>query len=266
MTFSLFGGKIYVYTFFKGRCYEKEKILIDAPHNRNNKKFKRFNTLFEYVETINGKLSASQMLEQYLFPPSIQQQFISKLSGGEKRRLQLLTVLMKNPNILFLDEPTNDLDVYTLEILEQYLESFKGAVIVVSHDRYFLDKVANHLLVLENKQIIEYNGIVSDYIQANPKLTIEKEKIKKEVLNIPRFTSAEKKEFDQIEEVIEGIENQIKELKTLQQEYATDYQKLLELENQIKELEKELEHKLERWEYLNEINEQIIEYRNNKYK
>lgn len=234
--------------------------------NKNIKMIDYLKSFGEYVETINGKLSASQMLEQYLFPPSIQQQFISKLSGGEKRRLQLLTVLMKNPNILFLDEPTNDLDVYTLEILEQYLESFKGAVIVVSHDRYFLDKVANHLLVLENKQIIEYNGIVSDYIQANPKLTIEKEKIKKEVLNIPRFTSAEKKEFDQIDEVIEGIENQIKELKTLQQEYATDYQKLLELENQIKELEKELEHKLERWEYLNEINEQIIEYRNNKYK
>ena len=173
---------------------------------------------------------------------------------------------MKNPNILFLDEPTNDLDVYTLEILEQYLESFKGAVLVVSHDRYFLDKVANHLLVLENKQIIEYNGIVSDYIQNNPKITIEKEKTKKEVLNIPRFTSAEKKEFDQIEEVIEQIENKIKELKNLQQEYATDYQKLIEIDNQIKELEIELEHKLERWEYLNEINEQIIEYRNNKYK
>lgn len=234
--------------------------------NKNIKMIDYLKSFGEYVETINGKLSASQMLEQYLFPPSIQQQFISKLSGGEKRRLQLLTVLMKNPNILFLDEPTNDLDVYTLEILEQYLESFKGAVLVVSHDRYFLDKVANHLLVLENKQIIEYNGIVSDYIQNNPKITIEKEKTKKEVLNIPRFTSAEKKEFDQIEEVIEQIENKIKELKNLQQEYATDYQKLIEIDNQIKELEIELEHKLERWEYLNEINEQIIEYRNNKYK
>ena len=234
--------------------------------NKNIKMIDYLKSFGEYVETINGKLSASQMLEQYIFPPSIQQQFISKLSGGEKRRLQLLTVLMKNPNILFLDEPTNDLDVYTLEILEQYLESFKGAVLVVSHDRYFLDKVANHLLVLENKQIIEYNGIVSDYIQNNPKITIEKEKTKKEVLNIPRFTSAEKKEFDQIEEVIEKIENKIKELKNLQQEYATDYQKLIEIDNQIKELEIELEHKLERWEYLNEINEQIIEYRNNKYK
>ena len=234
--------------------------------NKNIKMIDYLKSFGEYVETINGKLSASQMLEQYIFPPSIQQQFISKLSGGEKRRLQLLTVLMKNPNILFLDEPTNDLDVYTLEILEQYLESFKGAVLVVSHDRYFLDKVANHLLVLENKQIIEYNGIVSDYIQNNPKITIEKEKTKKEVLNIPRFTSAEKKEFDQIEEVIEKIENKIKELKNLQQEYATDYQKLIEIDNQIKELEIELEHILERWEYLNEINEQIIEYRNNKYK
>lgn len=234
--------------------------------NKNIKMIDYLKSFGEYVETINGKLSASQMLEQYLFPPTIQQQFISKLSGGEKRRLQLLTVLMKNPNILFLDEPTNDLDVYTLEILENYLESFKGAVVVVSHDRYFLDKVANHLLVFENNTIIEYNGIVSDYIQTNPKITVEKEKTKKEVLNIPRFTSQEKKEFDSIEKVIEDIENKIKELKLLQQQYSTDYQKLIELDNQIQELEKLLDEKLIRWEYLNEINEQIIEYRNNKYK
>jgi ATP-binding cassette subfamily F protein uup len=191
---------------------------------------------------------------------------VSRLSGGEKRRLQLLTVLMKNPNVLFLDEPTNDLDVYTLEILEQYLESFKGAVIVVSHDRYFLDKVADHLLVLENNEIKEYNGIVSDYISLNPKIVNEKEKVKKETLNIPRFTSQEKKEFDNIENVIENIENKIKTLKDEQLIYSTDYQKLIEISNKIEELEIELLEKLGRWEYLNNINEQIIEYRNNKYK
>ena len=234
--------------------------------NKNIKMIDYLKSFGEYVETTNGKLSASQMLENYLFPPSIQQQQLSRLSGGEKRRLQLLTVLMKNPNVLFLDEPTNDLDVYTLEILENYLESFMGAVIVVSHDRYFLDKVADHLLVLENNEIKEYNGIVSDYISQNPKVSIEKEKTKKEVLNIPRFTSQEKKEFDNIESVIEEIENKIKLLKEEQIIYSTDYQKLIELNEQIEKLEILLLEKLERWEYLNNINEQIIEYRNNKYK
>ena len=234
--------------------------------NKNIKMIDYLKSFGEYVETVNGKLSASVMLENYLFPPSIQQQQICRLSGGEKRRLQLLTVLMKNPNVLFLDEPTNDLDVYTLEILENYLENFMGAVIVVSHDRYFLDKVADHLLVLENNEIKEYNGIVSDYISLNPRLTVEKEKVKKEVVNIPRFTSSEKKEFDNIENVIEEIENKIKSLKEGQIIYSTDYQKLMEISDEIDELEITLMEKLERWEYLNNINLQIIEYRNNKYK
>ena len=234
--------------------------------NKNIKMIDYLKQFGEYVETTTGRLSASLILENYLFPPSIQQMQVSRLSGGEKRRLQLLTVLMKNPNVLFLDEPTNDLDVYTLEILEQYLESFKGAVIVVSHDRYFLDKVADHLLVLENNEIKEYNGIVSDYISLNPRIITEKEKVKKEVVNIPRFTSQEKKEFDNIENVIENIENKIKALKDEQLVYSTDYQKLMEISNKIEELELELLEKLERWEYLNKINEQIIEYRNNKYK
>lgn len=234
--------------------------------NKNIKMIDYLKQFGEYVETTTGRLSASSMLENYLFPQSIQQMQVSRLSGGEKRRLQLLTVLMKNPNVLFLDEPTNDLDVYTLEILEQYLESFKGAVIVVSHDRYFLDKVADHLLVLENNEIKEYNGIVSDYISLNPRIITEKEKVKKEVVNIPRFTSQEKKEFDNIENVIENIENKIKALKDEQLVYSTDYQKLMEISNKIEELELELLEKLERWEYLNKINEQIIEYRNNKYK
>ena len=234
--------------------------------NKNIKMIDYLKIFGEYVETVNGRLSASQMLENYLFPPSIQQQQICRLSGGEKRRLQLLTVLMKNPNVLFLDEPTNDLDVYTLEILENYLENFMGAVIVVSHDRYFLDKVADHLLVLENKEIKEYNGIVSDYISNNPKVIVEKEKSKKETINIPRFTSQEKKEFDNIEKDIDEIENKIKILKEEQNTYSTDYQKLMELSQEIEKLESILLEKLERWEYLNNINEQIIEYRNNKYK
>ncbi len=222
----------------------------------------------EYIETINGKISASQLLEQYMFSPALMNQEVCKLSGGEKRRLQLLTVLISNPNILFLDEPTNDLDIYTLEILENYLESFKGAVLVVSHDRYFLDKVADHLFIFENNDIKEVNGIISDYILKNPQLeNNEIKEAKKEVkLDIPRFTSQEKKEYDNIEEVIEKLEEKINNYQKEKLTITTDYQKLIEIDNKINELNKELDDKIERWEYLTSIAEKIKEYRENKFK
>lgn len=222
----------------------------------------------EYIETINGKISASQLLEQYMFSPALMNQEVCKLSGGEKRRLQLLTVLISNPNILFLDEPTNDLDIYTLEILENYLESFKGAVLVVSHDRYFLDKVVDHLFIFENNDIKEVNGIISDYILKNPQLeNNEIKEAKKEVkLDIPRFTSQEKKEYDNIEEVIEKLEEKIKNYQKEKLTITTDYQKLIEIDNKINELNKELDDKIERWEYLTSIAEKIKEYRENKFK
>lgn len=243
--------------------YFSQEMMIDDDNIKIIDYLKKFG---EYLETTEGKVSASVLLEQYLFPPSLQQQRIANLSGGEKRRLQLLTVLITNPNVLFLDEPTNDLDIYTLEILEQYLETFKGAVLVVSHDRYFLDKVANHLLVYENDNIKEYNGIISDYIIEAKTDIIENEiKPVKKVIEIPRFTSAEKKEFDHIEEDIEVVETKINELAKEQELYATDYQKLLDLSNQIEQLNQKLDQLYKRWEYLNQINEAIIEYRNNKY-
>lgn len=222
----------------------------------------------EYIETINGKISASQLLEQYMFSPALMNQEVCKLSGGEKRRLQLLAVLISNPNILFLDEPTNDLDIYTLEILENYLESFKGAVLVVSHDRYFLDKVADHLFIFENNDIKEVNGIISDYILKNPQLeNNEIKEAKKEVkLDIPRFTSQEKKEYDNIEEVIEKLEEKINNYQKEKLTITTDYQKLIEIDNKINELNKELDDKIERWEYLTSIAEKIKEYRENKFK
>lgn len=223
----------------------------------------------EYIRTPNGTLSASQLLELYGFTPNMMRSAISRLSGGEKRRLQLLTVLVKNPNVLLLDEPTNDLDINTLETLEDYLDSFVGAVLVISHDRYFLDKIANHLLVFKNSNIEQFNGIVSDYIDISKNNIEVVEKVKKEKkvenTDIPRFTSKEKKEFDNILDVIESIENDIKLLKEEMGLYSTDYTKLLELDNKIKEKEKELEEKLERWEYLSELNEKIEEYKKNKY-
>ncbi len=243
--------------------FSQEMIIPD----QNIKIIDYLKSFGEYIETSEGHLSASQLLEQYLFSPSLQQQRIANLSGGEKRRLQLLTVLIANPNILFLDEPTNDLDIYTLELLEQYLDEFKGAIIVVSHDRYFLDKVANHLLVFENSIVREYNGIVSDYILEVKDIDNDENKIIKEkkINNIPRFTSAEKKEFDHIEEHIEEVEKQIENLKEQQQQYTTDYQKLIDLDAEINTLNQKLEELYQRWEYLNNINEAIIEYRNNKY-
>ena len=223
----------------------------------------------EYIDTINGKLSASQLLENYFFSPSTQQLPVSKLSGGEKRRLSLLKVLITNPNVLFLDEPTNDLDIYTIEILEDFIENFKGAVLVVSHDRYFLDKVCNHLLIFNNNKLNEYMFSISEYLEENDNLFINNKKITKEVIKIkkeiPRFTSQEKKEYDQIENVIALIEEEIEALTKEINNTGSDYQLLLELTKEKEQKEKLLQEKIDRWEYLENINQRIIEYKENKY-
>ena len=218
----------------------------------------------EYIETVDGIISASDLLDNYLITGSMQYMPIEKLSGGEIKRLQLLGVLLTRPNVLFLDEPTNDLDIVTLTKLEEYLESFNGAIVVVSHDRYFLDKVTNHLLYYKNQNIHQYNSNVTDLIKEY-KLE-ESVKVKeKKVLNIPRFTSKEKKEFDNIEKDIELIELEISSLKEEINSNASDYVKILELQQQIEVKELELMEKMERWEYLSKINEDIENYRKGKY-
>ena len=221
----------------------------------------------EYLETVNGKISATQLLENYLFTKSMMYLPIEKLSGGETKRLQLLGILIQNPNVLLLDEPTNDLDIITLTKLEEFLEEFSGAVIVVSHDRYFLDKVTNHLLYYKDNNIYPYNSNVSDllleYKKENSK---DKKPDKKEVLKeIPRFTSKEKKEFDNIEIEIEAIENKIASLEEEMNNSGTDYVKLLELQEEINNQNILLEEKMERWEYLSDINMQIENYRKEKF-
>lgn len=220
----------------------------------------------EYIDTKTGKISASQLLENYFFTPTMQQMPVSRLSGGEKRRLSLLKVLITNPNVLFLDEPTNDLDIYTIEILEDYLEDFSGAVLVVSHDRYFLDKVCDHLLIFDNKEIKEYMFSITEYLESNNfELTKQEEKIKQVVKkDIPRFTSQEKKEYDHIEETISNLENDISEIEQQLQTIDTDYELIIKLNNQKQDLEKKLEEKINRWEYLEEINQKIILYKENK--
>lgn len=221
----------------------------------------------EYIETSNGKLSASQLLENYFFTKTMQQQPVSRLSGGEKRRLGLLKVLITNPNVLLLDEPTNDLDIYTIEILEDYLENFNGAVLVISHDRYFLDKVCNHLFIYKDGKMKEYMNTITEYLEDHNfevKKRVEKEKtnVKKE---IPRFTSQEKKEYDHIEEVIDELEQKLVLLKEEINQTYTDYEKLMKLNSDVETLQKEIETKIKRWEYLEEINQKIILYKNQKY-
>ena len=220
----------------------------------------------EVVQTINGTITATHLLEEFLFSKNQQYMNIATLSGGEKRRLQLLSILITNPNILLLDETTNDLDIYTLEILENYLETFKGAVIVISHDRYFLDKVVDHCFIYQDGNIKEYTGLISDYIK-EASLVEKKNQSSKEHITkkIPRFTSSEKKEFDQIEDKIMDLESQIKTLNEQMFLWGSDYLKILSIEKEIQEKKNVLDYMYERYEYLNNINEQIEKYKKEKY-
>ncbi len=222
----------------------------------------------EYVPTADGRITASQMLEKFLFKGDIQWSPISKLSGGEKRRLYLLRVLMAAPNILFLDEPTNDLDIETLTILEEYLEDFPGAVVTVSHDRYFLDKMVNRIFSFEgNGKIKQYEGEYTDYKIQHDKeeINIPVEKIvkqeKKQEVEKPKklmkMTYKDQREFDTINERIEGIELKIAEIDDKISQCGSDYVKLQELTEQKENFEKELEEAMDRWVYLNELNEEI---------
>ena len=223
-------------------------------------------TFGESIETTEGVLTASQLLENFMFTKNMQYMPISTLSGGEKRRLQLMCVLITNPNVLFLDEPTNDLDIYTLELLEDYLEKFKGAVLVISHDRYFLDKVTTHSFIYQDTVLNEYIGLISEYItDAIASKTTKKVATDIQKNSIPRFTSSEKKEFDNIEDKIFQKEEELENLKNETYNCGSDYQRLIDINNKIEEVNKELEKLYDRYEYLNNINEEIEKYKKEKY-
>lgn len=227
----------------------------------------------EYIANAEGyKLSASQMMEMFLFNSTLQWTPIGKLSGGERRRLHLLRVLMEAPNVLLLDEPTNDLDIETLTILEDYLESFPGAVIAVSHDRYFLDKIAGKIFYFEgNGNMSLHTGNYSDFKEKLDMLINEKQdnmniKEKKpeprEKSKVLKFTYKEQKEYEVIDEEIEIIEESIGELEVKLAEAASDYELLQKLLGQKEDQEKLLEEKMERWIYLNELAEKIEQDKN----
>ncbi len=225
----------------------------------------------EYVDTVDGKISASQMLERFLFTGEIQYNTIGRLSGGERRRLFLLSIIMNAPNVLLLDEPTNDLDIQTLTILEDYLETFNGAVIAVSHDRYFLDKVVNRIFeVVGNGSINSYNGGYSDYYderlnnekQFNAEASIDKTQFekKRETSDKPKklkFSFKEQKEYDTIDEDIANLEESIEKIEIEISKNSTDYVKLQELVEQKEKLQANLDEKMNRWVYLNDLAEQI---------
>lgn len=217
------------------------------------------------VKTREGNFSASQMMERFLFSTELQGQVIGKLSGGERRRLYLLSILMEAPNILLLDEPTNDLDVLTLAVLEEYLETFPGAVLAVSHDRYFLDKMAEHIFkVGENGTIQRYNGNFSDYLEKEESEEKRAEKtVKKAAAGKPtrqkklKFSFKEQYEFDHIEEEIAALEEQLSGVETEMAACGSDYVKLQELTSKQETLQASLEERMERWVYLMDLAEKI---------
>lgn len=229
----------------------------------------------EYVTTVDGKATASQMCEKFLFTPKQQWTPISKLSGGEKRRLYLLSVLMSAPNVLILDEPTNDLDIETLEILEEYLDGFAGIVITVSHDRYFLDRVVDRIFAFEaGGHLTQYEGGYTDYrdkcvssiynVSSNGTSDASKSKAAGQARKVYnshedklKFTYMEQKEYETIDDDIEKLETKVSELDDEIAKNATSYSKLAELTKEKEDVEKQLEEKLERWEYLNDLAEKI---------
>lgn len=228
------------------------------------------------IQTPEGTLTAAQMMEKFLFPADLQYTEIGRLSGGERRRLYLLRVLMEAPNVLVLDEPTNDLDIETLSVLEDYLQQFPGVVIAVSHDRYFLDKLMNHVFVLAgNGEVRHYTGGYADYradVAAERQRLAAQQRLDSQPLpnSSPKkpsggrshqeklkFSFKEQREYEEIDGVIAGLEEKIAQTEALIAQNASDYAALQELTAEKEELEAQLTAKMERWVYLNDLAERI---------
>ena len=230
----------------------------------NQRVYDFIHDIADEVRTDEGTFTANQMMERFLFPGDLQSVPIGRLSGGERRRLYLLSVLMEAPNVLLLDEPTNDLDVMTLSILEDYLQSFPGPILTVSHDRFFLDKLAESIFeVRGNGEILRYTGNWTDWQRKRqeeeaparaekPKAAAERPRERK-----LKFSYKERLEFETIDSELAALEEQIAACETAQANCGSDYVKLQELQAQQAELEAKLEEKTERWMYLTELKEKI---------
>ena len=230
----------------------------------NQRVYDFIHDIADEVRTDEGTFTANQMMERFLFPGDLQSVPIGRLSGGERRRLYLLSVLMEAPNVLLLDEPTNDLDVMTLSILEDYLQSFPGPILTVSHDRFFLDKLAESIFeVRGNGEILRYTGNWTDWQRKRqeeeaparaekPKTATERPRERK-----LKFSYKEQLEFETIDSELAALEEQIAACEAAQAQCGSDYVKLQELQAQQAELEAKLEEKTERWMYLTELKEKI---------
>ncbi|OIN66220.1 multidrug ABC transporter ATP-binding protein [Exiguobacterium sp. KRL4] len=224
----------------------------------------------QVITTLDGQeITASQMLEQFLFKPEAQYKPIGKLSGGEKRRLKLLTILMDEPNVLFLDEPTNDLDTETLSVLEDYLDSFPGTVITVSHDRYFLDRVVNRLLAFENGEIVSYYGQYTDYLEQrelpstdNGLVMTEPVPVETKVVEVPKKLSyQEQLDWKTIESQIEEAELELESLEQQLASSGSDLGQVNDIYQQIEQAKTKSDQLMEYWTYLSE---KIEAYENHK--
>ena len=239
----------------EGRELDLEQRVFDFIHEISRE-----------TKTSEGVFSASQMMERFLFPPELQSAPIGKLSGGERRRLYLLSVLIQAPNVLLLDEPTNDLDVMTLAVLEDYLEDFPGPVIAVSHDRYFLDKMADSIFELRpGGRVLKYTGNFSDYMEKRREDSTVPAKPRKTetVRETParskklKFSFSERREYDSIEAEIADMEARLADNERDSQRFGSDYVKLSELMEEREKLSAQLDEKMERWVYLSDLAEKI---------
>ena len=259
-------GKLSVGKTVRFGYYSQEGISF----KENQKVIDAVREIAEYVELGNGqKLSASQFLQNFLFSPKEQYNYIEKLSGGEKRRLYLCTVLMQSPNFLILDEPTNDLDIITLQILEEYLMSFKGCVIIVSHDRYFMDKVVDHILVFNgNGDIKDFPGNYTQYrewkkeqaISLKQQVATEKDNSKQDTYKANnqsqrkrKLSFNEQREFKLLESEIEQLESEKKALESALSGEVVSPDKINELSIRLSQINKELDIKSDRWLYLSDL-------------
>ena len=229
----------------------------------NQRVYDFIHEIADEVRTDEGTFTANQMMERFLFPGDLQSVPIGRLSGGERRRLYLLSVLMEAPNVLLLDEPTNDLDIMTLSILEDYLLGFPGPVLTVSHDRFFLDKLAESIFEVRDGQVLAYTGNWTDWQKKRreecapakaEKARAQTERPREKKL---KFTFKEQMEFQTIEEDLASLESQISKCEAAQSGCGSDYVKLQELQAHQAELEAALEEKTERWLYLTELKEKI---------
>ena len=257
-------GSVDIGTTVKIGHFSQEGRELDL----NQRVYDFIHDIADEVKTDEGTFSANQMMERFLFPGDLQSVPIGRLSGGERRRLYLLSVLMEAPNVLLLDEPTNDLDIETLTILEEYLQTFPGVVLAVSHDRYFLDKMADAIFEVQGDgQVNIYSGNYADYLdkreEQQPSVTPERKssppKKQPAPSNTPKrkFTYGEQREYDSIEGEIADLEARIESLETEMEQVSSDYVKLQELMDQKFALEQELEQKTERWLYLEELAEEL---------